>query len=180
MTCICGRIVVMRQSPPRQSIVEQILADIESAFGNVVLGDGISLHQARALDDYESEAQAAVVRNLDTESRWQDLSDEEVDQFGDALPFMDAAGFRFHMPRFMVFALTAGLNGSDSFAVDATIYQCDFSEELKDYAMLRYALLSSEQRKVIAEFLRFIVEHPHDFHASVAAQALEKYWSRHE
>jgi hypothetical protein len=130
------------------------------------------------MDDYMSPVTIAEVRREDTEERWQDISDEKIDFFSDTLAFMDAAGFRFHMPRFMVYALTHP--HGDSFAVDAPIYQCDFNEDSKEYALSRYALLSIEQCRTIRQFLWFAAEHDDYLDGRVALGALEKYWDRFE
>jgi hypothetical protein len=155
------------------------LAEIEATFGGVRLGDGISLHQARALDDYEPEGVVAAARSFDAEERWQDITDDKLDRLSDTLAFMDAAGFRFHMPRFMVYSLTHAGTGSSSFAVDAPVYACNFRNDLKDYVPSKYALLSPEQRATIAQFLRFAAAHDDCFDGRVAAKALERYWGQY-
>lgn len=155
----------------------ELLAQIDATFDGVRLGDGISLHQARALDNYEPEDAAAAARSFDTEERWQDITDDKLDRHANTLAFMDAAGFRFHMPRFMVFSLTHPRTGS--FASDAPIYACDFSDALKGHALSKYALLSPEQRTTIARFLRFAAAHDDFFDSRVAARALERYWGQY-
>ncbi|MDB5297630.1 MAG: hypothetical protein JWO31_3613 [Phycisphaerales bacterium] len=83
----------------------RLIRQVEAAFDGVELGDGVSLHQARGMDDHASDAEVAAARALDAEGRWQDVSDEKLDRLSDTLPFMDAEGFRFYLPRFMLFAL---------------------------------------------------------------------------
>jgi hypothetical protein len=63
---------------------------VGTAHDGVELGEGVSLHQARAMDDYRSDAEVAAARALDTESRWQDVTDEKLERLSDTLPFMDA------------------------------------------------------------------------------------------
>ena len=92
-----------------QPELRQLLAEIEAAFGDVRLGGGVSLHQARAIDDFHlglGGPDFAAARRLDAEERWQDIPDGKVENLSDTLVFMDAEGFRFHMPRFMVYMLT--------------------------------------------------------------------------
>lgn len=130
-----------------------MLARIESAFQGVQLGNGVSLHQARAMDDWEHDATVAAARALDTEERWQDISDEKLHRLSDTLPFMDAEGFRFHIPRFMVFNLNN--ETSDSWAYASAIYWSDMRERTGDHL----ALLSNEQREVIQAFFEFHADH---------------------
>ncbi len=89
----------------RDRIRPKLIRQIEAAFDGVELGNGVSLHQARAMDDYAPAEEVQAARALDTEVRWQDISDEKLDKFSDTLSFMDVEGFRFHIPRFMVYVL---------------------------------------------------------------------------
>jgi len=162
-----------------QPEVRQLLAEIEAAFGDVRLGDGISLHQARALDDYETDEVVAAARALDAVARWQDITDDKLDRLNDTLAFMDAAGFRYHLPRFMTWSLTHAGTGTGSFAIDAPVYACDFRNNLKEYAMSRYALLSPEQLRTVARFLRFAAAHDGPFDGRVAARALKRFWGQY-
>jgi len=52
-----------------------LIAEIECAFGDVQRGNGITLHQARALDDYRNEQEQAEARKSDTDTRWQHIPD---------------------------------------------------------------------------------------------------------
>jgi hypothetical protein len=159
--------------------VEDLLAEIEATFGPVRLGDGTSLHQADALDDYSPPDVVAAARSFDTEERWQDIPDDKVDHFDHALAFMDAEGFRFHVPRFMVSAVTRAGVHCGVLGGDAAVYAFHFTDELEEYAMSKYALLSPEQRRTIARFLRFAASHDEWFDAPIATEALERYWGQY-
>jgi hypothetical protein len=163
---------------PDQSEVHQLIADIEGAFGDVGLGDGRSLHQADAIDRYRPDSEIEAARKMDSEQRWQDIPDEKVEKFNMALAFMDAAGFRFHMPRFMVYSLTH--REYVGFAIYAPIYSCNFNDAARDRAVARYALLSDNQRRIIVKYLRFAAAHEEFFDAAKAAEALHDYWSQYE
>src|SRR4051794_10621110 len=117
---------------------QQLLDDIEAAFGDVRLGEGVSLHQARAIDDYKGADEIAEARKLDTEERWQDISDATIDELSDTLTFLDADGFRFYIPRFIVYVLTDASGERGSWADEGTIYTLQYK---KDEAS-RYTLLS--------------------------------------
>jgi hypothetical protein len=157
-----------------QPELRQLLADVEAAFGDVRLGAGVSLHQARAIDDHWVEqSDVADLRSKDPEERWQDITDEKLDRFSDTLAFMDAEGFRFHLPRFIVYSLTHADDATSSWAEDAPIYYCMGKDELG-----RYSLLSPEQRRVVARFLRFVAAHDAYF-ADEASQALKEFWAQY-
>src|SRR5687768_12052915 len=113
--------------------IDQLLAEVEATFGAVRLGKGTSLHPANPLDDYAPADVVAAARAFDTEERWQDIPDDKVDQFDQTLPFMDAAGFRFHIPRFMVSAVTRARVHCGALGGDAAVYAFHFSGQLEGH-----------------------------------------------
>jgi hypothetical protein len=154
---------------------DRILAEIEAAFGDVRRERGVTLHRARAMDDgFPSD----VSCELDPEERWQDISDEKIDRFGDTMAFMDLKGFRFHLPRFMVRSLSAG-NVEGNWGRDAAIYACCFSDELREHKLKLFDGLNGDQRTVIARYLRFVLENDRQFDVTVAARALDQFWNRY-
>lgn len=154
---------------------EELIAEIEEAFGGVELGDGLSMHQAGAMDLLLEPEEVLQARRLDPETRWQDIPDGRVDEFHYALTYMDPAGLRFHVPRFMVFALENP--GLDSPAVDAVVYACDFGEEMKQEVLAQFNAMSRKQMRTIAHFLVHIAEaNDEDYDVMIAAMALESFW----
>lgn len=135
--------------PNRNKSRDRLLRRIEAAFGGVRLGGGRSLHQVDAMDDYEEDDVVAKARELDTEVRWQDVSDDKLVRFAGALPFLDAEGFRFYFPRFMTFALRHP--DSDSAVPDTAIYWSDMDARPGD----QRRLLTEEQKAVIRAFAAF-------------------------
>jgi len=162
--------------------MDRLIAVINDAFGDVTLGNGRSLHQARAIDDWKDDAEVKAARVLDTETRWQDISDEKLDRLCDTLVFMDAAGFRFHMPRFMIFSLTHVFGErSTSVGVQAPIYCCDIMDEtLRETVLVKLTLLSDAQKRAISRFLTFAAKHYDEaFEGQQAKHALEQYWNEY-
>jgi hypothetical protein len=130
----------------------RLIRDVEAAFDGVALGNGVSLHQARAMDDYAPDAEIAAARALDTEDRWQDVPDKKLDRLSDTLPFMDAERFRFYLPRFMLFALThrGGSEYPGSWAADTAIYWSDPRQSAD-----KIGLMTPRQREVVQAFNAF-------------------------
>lgn len=156
---------------------EQLAAEIEEAFGEVGLGDGLSLSQAQALDHMEAPEIVQRARNKDHDVRWQEIPDDRVEEYHYALTYLDPQGLRFYLPRFMVFALDHP--GIDSPAVDAAVYACDLGDELQDEVLAQFNSMSRRQMTVIAQFLAFIAESKdQDYDTLVAAMALEAFWYR--
>jgi hypothetical protein len=111
----------------------------------------MSLHQGRALDSYEPPEVVAAARALDPEHAWQDIPDEKIEQLGNALGYLDPEGFRFYIPRFMLFDLRdAGPSNSATFAVSDALHAADVPE-----TSAPLALLSPEQRSVLRDFVQF-------------------------
>jgi hypothetical protein len=136
-------------SAEREAERLRLIREVEAAFNGVALGNGVSLHQARAMDDYASDAEVAAARAMDTEERWQEVPDEKLDRLADTLPFMDAEGFRFYLPRFMLFALkhSEGSEYSSSWACGTAIYWSDLRDTTG-----KHALLTREQREAVRTF----------------------------
>ncbi|CAN5820391.1 hypothetical protein BH23ACT12_BH23ACT12_02140 [soil metagenome] len=154
---------------------DDLIEQINAVFGRVELGDGLSLHQARAMDRLQPPEDVLEARPLDREDRWQEISDGKVEEFHYALTFMDPEGLRFHLPRFMVFALEHP--GLDSPAIDAAVYACDFGDEMDQDVVAQFNAMSRTQMKTIAGFLAHITESSDkDYDTMVAAIALESFW----
>ena len=155
----------------------EITEAIEAVFGDAALGNGLSLHQARALDHLELPEAVRQARRLDTEKRWQDIPDEKVEEFHFALTYLDPEGLRFHLPRYMVYALEHP--GLDNPAVDAAVYACDFGDEIEEEVLAQFNAMSRSQMEVIARFLVHVAEAGEEAYDSlVAAMAIESFWYR--
>lgn len=90
-----------------------IVAMIEAAFEGVGRGDGVTLHQTRAMDDYGSPDEVAAAKARDTETRWQDVPDVHLRDFTSSAYF-DEAGYRYYLPALMRYALKGGKDDLDS------------------------------------------------------------------
>lgn len=84
---------------------QTILTQIHEAFDGVARGDGVTLHQAIALDDYGDAAAQAEARARDTEARWQDVPDVDIARHPSYFTFLDDAGIRYYLPAQMAWAL---------------------------------------------------------------------------
>jgi hypothetical protein len=60
---------------------------IQTAFANVELGDGITLHQAIALDNYCTDEEVVAARSQDTENHWMEIPRATLINFESALSF---------------------------------------------------------------------------------------------
>lgn len=173
--------------------VEKLLHQIWWAFRKVRLEDGISMTQARAMDDYMSPEQCQKARRADQEESWTDLTDDKIEKYNDVLTFLDTKGFRFYIPAFMrwvlrhpdsscsanfctIWALSPYLSlSTDAITDDA----CDSGHfELSNWRVEKYASLTAEQRQAIKSFLEFVTRSDPDGLGRSARVALDHYWSK--
>jgi len=129
----------------------QIIDEIERAFDGVTRDDGVTLHETWEIDRCSSDRMRAKARRLDTDRRWQDVPDADIEQLPYALCFLDAEGFRYYIPAYMVWSLRHHQT-NDSEAVDNTVSAFMSDPLHKDK---RYSLLNDLQRRVICQFLTY-------------------------
>jgi hypothetical protein len=160
---------------------DELIAEIERAFADVTREDGVTLHEADVIDDYGSMAQRKKARQLDTDTRWQDVPDDLIERSPSILSFLDPIGLRYYAPAYMRWSLRY-LNRSESCSIDFTIYTFDPGEDevLSDWHRERYEIFNADQTRVIARYLRYMAEEADWCDDRVARLALERYWSRFE
>jgi hypothetical protein len=83
----------------------QLIQQITQAFASMQREDGITLHQAIAMDDRLSGKEVALARKKDTDKNWQEIDLKQLGNFNSALAFMDKKGFKYYLPCFMLASL---------------------------------------------------------------------------
>ncbi len=164
-----------------EEIREALINDIREAFAEVSREDGVTLHEADVIDDYGSAAARAEARKLDTEERWQDVPDADIEKYDWILSFLDLKGFKYYIPAYMVWSLK-NYQTSSSASVDATIYALapPSSPDLQAWKLERWQVFDTLQAKTICRFLRFAVEQAVlCMDARVAQEALDSYWGKY-
>jgi len=91
--------------------VEIIQNEIKLAFKNVVLGEGIGLWQAQAIDDYESKQVQLKARERDEKTDWLAIPNGDLSKCYSSLSFVDAEGMRFLIPTFILGELSGITDG---------------------------------------------------------------------
>ena len=155
---------------------KRLIKAITAAFDGVWREDGVTLHQARVLDDYGDEEEQAAARKKDKDTRWQDVPDRWIERdLANTLPFLCPKSFRYYIPAFMIWSLK-NYDRADSPASDYTIYALELTDEIRDMQLERFQMFNDEQSGAIARFLDYfarsldIPEH--------AERALDRHWSR--
>ncbi|MFO7626491.1 MAG: DUF6714 family protein [Candidatus Fermentibacteraceae bacterium] len=158
----------------------ELVIEIDAAFSNVELEDGIGVYEAEALDNYASKNELAIAKAKDRESwmSWRDIPENVIGQFHTALCFVDAKGMMFLLPAYMRFSLEH-FDTSDSASVDSAIYALD--QDFDGFFGGRN-VFSKDQRTVIAKFLRYMVIQAGDqwVDALVASRAYENHWAKYD
>jgi len=127
----------------------RLAAEIKTAFADVSRGDGVSLHQAHVMDRRGSEAQEREARNLDLDTRWQDVPASDIATYSGILPFLDMEGFLYYIPAYMLWTVE-NLLTSDSDSIFFTI--CAFTS---GHAPNRQ-VFSEHQAQVVGRFLWYV------------------------
>jgi hypothetical protein len=154
----------------KQQHKNAVIASIRNAFEDVRLGDGVSLHQARALDDWEPAARALTARENDREMNWYDLAEEKLRHFSDVFPFLDLRGWSFYIPAFMIWILkheddTAGDDRGLDYSAVFSLTERDSGSEL----------LTVSQREAVIAFLQHLARYSSSWRDEARA-ALNTIW----
>jgi hypothetical protein len=158
----------------------ELLKFIEDAFGDVELGDGVSLHQADVIDTYGPLWERRAAREKDEKHDWRKLvsAPEFIRVGADALSFYDAIGLRFHMPAYLSLAVTDPIDDDTGRVVADLIYHLT---HIPEFQRERFAILSVPQRACVREVLKYL-RNVYDLpeNAWLVAEmdcAVDKYWA---
>lgn len=130
-----------------------LIEKITAAFDGVSREDGISLHAARALDDWHSLEEATKIgQEMDLDTQWQDVPDEWLMEFHDIFSFLDPKGFRYYIPAYMIWSLKEP-KASDSNSLTSLIWAL---ESKLGHHKAHFKILNQEQLQVISDFIEFV------------------------
>ena len=157
----------------RQRVIEQITR----AFDGVGREDGISFYEARAIDDYATDALRAEARALDTDTRWQDVPEEDIEHGSLSLNYFDPKGFRYYLPAYMIWSLR-NYETTKYATPSSTVrrLQLDDDPDSHECSLPRFRLLNSDQSAAVCAFLRYMEAHSEEL-ADDAHKALNDHWS---
>lgn len=154
---------------------EKLILEIEQAFADVSLDDGVTLHQMQVLDDYGGEAEQLTARRKDPEIRWQQITGEKLSLFSDSMVFLDAKGFRFHLPAFLRHALITALPSSGAADTHGVMFALQDGPR-NSYHVDGIKLLDPSQMQCIASFFHYFARSSESGWDSGARKALKAGW----
>ncbi len=153
---------------------DDLLIYIEKAFSNVHLENGISIKQARVIDDRGSKLEQRKARDGDELFNWRNVKDEELETYQSSLSFYDAKGIRFYLPCYMKYIIE-NLRSSLNSTMSLFIYSLTPSDNVHWFKN-RFSLVSSVQVTAIVGLLRWlelVLSDPDEVHDVRSAL---KYW----
>jgi hypothetical protein len=110
--------------------LSSIVQGIESAFADVRLGEGVSLGEAYALDDYASDESFIRYRaQFDDRTLWKSTNEDVIANSPHAFIFMDDLGRRFYLPAFMIWS-AKNWHTADLIVPDSTVSELGRSGRL--------------------------------------------------
>ncbi len=163
--------------PSRQKLISNQIAE---AFSGVVLGNGIGLYEAQALDDYKTNEVVKKYRKKDEKEHWKLLHPEELQKCHSSLSFFDADGMRFHLPAFIIASLE---NEVDDPLFHLTGFSTDLTQHHRtkfyDYQMSRFTTLKDLQIKAIISYLKgCLAEDIYVLDIPDIERSLKEYWEK--
>lgn len=129
--------------------MKDIQDQIQDAFADVVLGEGIGLWQAQGIDDYKSLAECLVLRERDEKLDWLKISAQDLNKCNSSLSFFDAQGMRFHLPAFLI----ADIKGEWGF--DLIFRLCIVNDSTQ-----QFVLFNDAQREAVKAYLYWVATAP--------------------
>jgi len=157
-----------------------LIAEITAAFDGVAREDGVSLREGDAIDGCVSDKRRAAARRLDTDARWQDVPNADLSNYYLALHYLDAKGFCYYLPAYLIWDLTANTSSTHGIGSHVLFHLLLPPEaNLRHDWLERFSLLTPEQGKAVCRFLRFVAVYGELDDPQDAAAALADYWSRY-
>ncbi|WP_309497832.1 DUF6714 family protein [Sulfurovum sp.] len=155
---------------------EELIQEIETAFKDVTLEDGIGINEADSIEMGERDATINKGRNQDRSwwNAWTDIEDKYISSYSSAMDFMDSQGIKWVLPAYMIYIIKHYKEGS--FSIDSTIYILEEGAMGSD----NRDLYTMEQKKVIAKFLQFMITVGEEWvDVGSAEMALVKIWEKY-
>ena len=155
---------------------DEIISEITAAFDGVPRGK-ITLHEARVIDSCGSEKEQRAAHKQDTEHRWQDVPDSDIESHPSTLGYVCPTSFRYYLAAYMAWSLRhydTTASSSLGFTIGAL---CPNTNKLqKDEGTALLARFTPSQTAAIRRFLAFMAREGDPSDRFQAQLALDVYW----
>jgi len=157
---------------------QDLIKLIEQAFSDVELSDGVSLREARVIDDHGSDDERKHARGKDELNDWQNISYTDIEKYPDIFCFLDAKGVLFHLPAYMVYFLKTH-DQERSLSIEDTVVFClTPSQEDKSWFSDRMCLFNTLQINAIVLFLEWKISNTEDLIDQEDFEKALEYWRK--
>lgn len=157
----------------------QLLRQIENAFARTLRGDGVSLHEAEAIDDHASDAERRAARLKDGDTHWREVPDEDIARHSAVFSFLDLRGHVYYAPAYMCWLLRTGYD-TPSNSVESAQFAFDpWGKYEAGHHYKPAEMFTPEQCACIAHYLNYVYTVlDEESCCSTAKDYLDAYWSR--
>lgn len=160
--------------------LKELVREIESNFKEVSRAGGISLHQAKVLNNRGTDEEFNLALSLDTDKHWSEIDNITLEKHSDTLFFLDPIGFKYYLPAYINYGLAdidANHRVNDMLysITDLLLIDCT-KDENTNY---RTSLFTEEQKKAISHFLMIIILIGNYIDIKAALNAVIKYWKEY-
>lgn len=142
---------------PLKPCADALIEEIKRSFNGVSRENGVSWSESDVIDDYGSEEERLAARKRDHDTDWTQLIDDKTWNPGSGLggySFLDPIGFRYYLPPAMIRTIRSGTDEGIQFHL--IIHRP--GEDLRDYGLNQVSLLTADQRRAVARFLRYMID----------------------
>jgi hypothetical protein len=99
-----------------------------------------------------------------TDSKWQDISEFEIEQCDCQLAHMQAEEFRYYLPAYMLYSLNHAQDSVvESMIPGSVVFGLTPSQSHPSYSASQYRLLDSTQSEAITAFLKYMANHGEEY-----------------
>tara|TARA_R110002072_G_scaffold271010_1_gene430802 strand:- start:16164 stop:16799 length:636 start_codon:yes stop_codon:yes gene_type:complete len=168
---------------------DRLIDQIHTVFKDVKLGDGITLCEAGAIDSYGTDKELALAREMDQDIHWTQVDIEYADPGSSAMFFVDAAGFRFYLPAYLVYTLkhdfTQFFGGAPSELRSSNCIPSILNRSSTESSAISdgdgspFGNFTRRECMCIARFLAFYAELQTNEYFDGAIEALKNHWGQY-
>ena len=151
---------------------DNLIAEIDKAFADVQLEDGVSLNMTEYNDSGGSVEHYADRAKRDERMDWRRIDGKTLQKFTSTFSFTDLKGFRFYIPAYMIWAVR-NHSISDSIISTFTVYALNADHYLfRDVPLT--AWFNERQVAAMVKFLEFACDNGDTLDDTVARENLQK------
>ena len=156
-----------------------LIAEITAAFKDVLRGDGVSLSETNVLDDYGGMDARLEARQLDTDTHWWELTDDDLYDRYVYLSYVDGESLRYYLPAYMI----SGLNGAEQSRGAFELLTCYEGSSTEAWMRQKWEGFTDEQGRVTCLFLQYMASHAENRRDPMrdvksAQKALRQHWGQ--